>query len=95
PAVSAGGKAGPWLPWPKRQALAAALVSATGALDAVRLEQLAKIGGHFNQIAHAANITGTVADEVLDVAEDLRETLAELRERAQRLEELAREVTRR
>ncbi|WP_306358982.1 MULTISPECIES: MobC family plasmid mobilization relaxosome protein [unclassified Nocardia] len=93
--ASASGKAKPWLPWPKRQTLAALLVSATGALDEVRLEHLAKIGGNLNQIAHAANISGTVADEVLDTVEELRETLGELRERAARMEELAREVTRR
>ncbi|MBF6138257.1 MobC family plasmid mobilization relaxosome protein [Nocardia otitidiscaviarum] len=96
PATAAPGKAGkPWLPWPKRQTLAALLVSATGALDEVRLEHLAKIGGNLNQIAHAANISGTVADEVLDTVEELRETLGELRERAARMEELARDVTRR
>ncbi|MGY2025976.1 MobC family plasmid mobilization relaxosome protein [Nocardia gipuzkoensis] len=85
----------PWLPWPKRQALAALVVSATSALDAVRLEQLAKIGGHLNQIARAANIGGTIAEEILDVLADVRETMAELRERGARMEELAREVTRR
>jgi hypothetical protein len=99
PASSGGeagsGKSGPWLPWPKRQALAAALVSATGALDEVRLEQLSKIGSNLNQIAQAANIGGTVADEVLDTAAEVREAIAELRERAERLEELARQVTRR
>ncbi|WP_433635629.1 MobC family plasmid mobilization relaxosome protein [Nocardia sp. CA-120079] len=95
PAASSGSNSGPWLPWPKRKALAAALMSATGALDEVRLEQLAKIGNNLNQIAHAANISGTVADEILDTVADLREAIGELRERAERMEALAREATRR
>ncbi|MFE2962016.1 MobC family plasmid mobilization relaxosome protein [Nocardia tengchongensis] len=97
PASSKGDRSSdkPWLPWPQRKALSASLMSATGALDEVRLEQLAKIGGLLNQIAHAANIDGQVAEEVLEALEDLGETMAELRERAERMEELAREAVRR
>ncbi|MEU2258564.1 hypothetical protein ABZ540_35970, partial [Nocardia xishanensis] len=66
PSAAAAKDGKPWLPWPKRQALAGLLVSATSALDAIRLEQLAKIGGHFNQIARSANIGGTVDEDILE-----------------------------
>jgi hypothetical protein len=96
PAVaSSGGRSGPWLPWPKRQAIVAALLSATGALDEVRLQELGKIGGNLNQLAHAANISGTVGDELIDLTAELRETIAEIRKRAEEIEQLAREATRR
>ncbi|MGV9838037.1 MobC family plasmid mobilization relaxosome protein [Nocardia niigatensis] len=85
----------PWLPWPKRVAIRGELISATGALDGVRLEQLAKACGNLNQIAHAANVTGVVSEDVLETNAELRELVAELRERAERIEELAREVARR
>ncbi|MEV6073399.1 MobC family plasmid mobilization relaxosome protein [Nocardia sp. NPDC052001] len=86
---------GPWLPWPKRVALRGELISATGAMDAIRLEQLAKACGNLNQLAHAANVTGMVAEDILETNEELRETSAELRERAERIEELAQQVVRR
>ncbi|MGW5380729.1 MobC family plasmid mobilization relaxosome protein [Nocardia sp. NPDC003999] len=88
-------EAGPWLPWPKRKTLAGVLLSAAGAMDEVRVEHLAKIGGNLNQIAHAANITGTLADDIDDTLDQLRAVLDDLAVRATRLDELAREVTRR
>ena len=94
-AAASGGRSGPWLPWPKRQAIVAALLSATGALDEIRLQELAKIGGNVNQIAHSANISGAVGDELIDVLAELRETVAEIRKRAEEIEQLAREATRR
>ncbi|MFF0637798.1 MobC family plasmid mobilization relaxosome protein [Nocardia sp. NPDC004151] len=100
PASSKGDRSSdkPWLPWPQRKALSASLMSATGALDEVRLEQLAKIGSNLNQIAHVFNADGVASDEiaeVLEAVEELRETMTELRERAERMEELAREAVRR
>jgi hypothetical protein len=95
PASAGSGSGKPWLPWPKRQALAQVLVSATAALDEIRLAELAKIGGNLNQIAHAANIGGTVGEEILDVVAELREALGEVRERAETIEQLAKDVTRR
>lgn len=92
-ASSESGK--PWLSWPKRVAIREELVSATGSLDEVRLEQLAKTCGNLNQIAHAANVTGTVAEDVLETNAELRELIEDLRERAARIEELARQVVRR
>ncbi|WP_181724189.1 MobC family plasmid mobilization relaxosome protein [Nocardia gipuzkoensis] len=86
---------GPWLPWPKRKTLAGVLLSAAGAMDEVRVEHLAKIGGNLNQIAHAANITGTLAEEFEEVLAEHRALMADLAERAARMDELAREVTRR
>ena len=85
----------PWLPWPKRVAIRGELISATSALDAVRLEQLAKACGNLNQLTHAANVTGTVAEDIFETNEELRETSAELRERAERIEALAQQVVRR
>lgn len=96
PASSNGsGDGKPWLSWPKRVAIRGELISATGSLDAVRLEQLTKACGNLNQIAHAANVTGTVAEDVLETNAELRELVEDLRERAERIEEYAREVTRR
>lgn len=94
-AASSNGRRGPWLPWPKRQAIVATLLSATGALDEIRLQQLAKIGGNLNQIAHSANISGVAGDELIDVLAEVRETIAEIRQRAEEIEQLAREATRR
>ncbi|MEU4345345.1 MobC family plasmid mobilization relaxosome protein [Nocardia sp. NPDC023852] len=88
-------EAGPWLPWPKRKTLAGILLSAAGAMDEVRVEHLAKIGGNLNQIAHAAHVTGTLAEDIDDTLAQLRVVLEDLAARAARLDELAREVTRR
>ncbi len=88
-------EAGPWLPWPKRKTLASILLSAAGAMDEVRVEHLAKIGGNLNQIAHAANVTGTLAEEFDDTLAQLRVVLDDLAARAAHMDELAREVTRR
>lgn len=95
PSTSGSGSGKPWLPWPKRQALARVLTSATGALDEIRLQELAKIGGNVNQIAHSANVSGAVGDELIDVLAELREAIAEIRKRAEEIEQLAREATRR
>ncbi|WP_433717459.1 hypothetical protein ACQP2U_43935 (plasmid) [Nocardia sp. CA-084685] len=97
PASSKGDRSAdkPWLPWPQRKAVAAAVMSATGGLDEVRLEQLAPIHGLLNQIAHAANIDGEVAEDVTATMAQLRETMTELRERSERMEALAREAVRR
>lgn len=97
--VTKAGKARPWLPWPKRQALSQLLLSAASALHVVRLEQLSKIGSNINQIARLANSVGAVDPELaeeLDAAlDEFRELSAELSERGARIEKLAEDVTRR
>lgn len=93
--VSTRATSGPWLPWPQRREIVSALNSAASAMDMVRLHHVSKIGGNLNQIARAANITGTEAEELFEVLEALEAVAEDLRERAERIEELAREAARR
>lgn len=91
-----GKRSAPWLPWPKRQLLAGILVSATGALDEIRLHHLAKIGSNINQITHAMHSTGVLDEEEHGAAlAELRELMVEIRERSATMGQLARDVTRR
>jgi hypothetical protein len=48
---------GPWLPWAKRRALSAALLSAARSLHEVRLSELSHVGANLNQIARVAKRT--------------------------------------
>lgn len=86
---------GPWLPWPKRQGLQWALLSATAALDEIRLQELAHMGANLNQIAHSANVTGVLADDIDDTLAQWRETMEVLRATAAEVQQLAKDVTRR
>ncbi|WP_328664666.1 plasmid mobilization relaxosome protein MobC [Nocardia salmonicida] len=96
PATTKSGKARAWLTWPKRQALATLVLSATEALDMIRLQHLSKVGANLNQIARVANSNGVIsADEIHEVLDDVRELIDELRERATELQQLARDTTRR
>lgn len=97
--VTKSGKARPWLSWPKRLAMQRLLLSAASALHVMRLEQVAPVGSNINQIARIANSTGYLdpeRGEELDIAlEEWRALDAELRERGARIEQLAKDVTRR
>lgn len=97
PAATAkpGRKAGPWLAWPKRKALADTIVSLSGLLAEIVLRDLSHVGANLNQLTRAANIDGVVGEELGDVIEELADTVAEIRDRAERLEKLAKEVVRR
>ncbi|WP_159850541.1 MobC family plasmid mobilization relaxosome protein [Nocardia sp. CY41] len=87
---------GPWLPWAKRKALSAALLSAARSLHEVRLSELSHVGANLNQIARVANTHGVVdGDELGEVLEDLRELITDLGERAAAIEQLSRQVVRR
>ncbi|MBF6548857.1 MobC family plasmid mobilization relaxosome protein [Nocardia brasiliensis] len=87
---------GPWLPWAKRKALSASLLSAARSLHEVRLSELAHVGANLNQIARVANTHGAVdGDELGEVLADLRELIADLAERAAAIEELSRQAVRR
>ncbi|MGW4719706.1 MobC family plasmid mobilization relaxosome protein [Nocardia sp. NPDC004260] len=87
---------GPWLPWAKRKALSAALLSAARSLHEVRLSELGHVGANLNQIARVANTHGVVdGDELGEVLADLRELIADLGERAAAIEQLSRQVVRR
>jgi hypothetical protein len=93
-----GGAGVPWLPWAKRKALAAALLSAARSLHEVRLAELSHVGANLNQIARVANTHGVVdgdGDELGEVLADLRELIADLAGRAEAIEQLSREVVRR
>ncbi|MFI6225322.1 plasmid mobilization protein [Nocardia salmonicida] len=97
--VTKSGKARPWLTWPKRLALQRLLLSASSALHVLRLEQVAPVGSNLNQIARIANSTGYLdpeRGEELDIAlEEWRALDADMRERGARMEQLAKDVTRR
>ncbi|PPI89037.1 hypothetical protein C5E46_35310 [Nocardia nova] len=97
PAATAkpGRKAGPWLAWPKRKALADTIVSLSGLLAEIVLRDLSHVGANLNQLTRAANIDGVVGEELGDVIEELADTVAEIRDRAERLEKMAKEVVRR
>ncbi|TCJ88095.1 plasmid mobilization relaxosome protein MobC [Nocardia alba] len=96
PARTKSGKPRAWLTWPKRQALAALVLSATEALDMIRLQHLSKIGSNLNQLTRVANSNGVISsDEIGEVLDDVRELIDELRERATELQQLARDTTRR
>lgn len=87
---------GAWLPWKQRQALAAALLSATRALHEVRLSQLSHVGANLNQLARFANTNGVVDGEDLgEVLADLTELIEDLSKRAEEIEGLARQAVRR
>jgi len=86
---------GPWLPWPKRQALAQALLSATAAMDEVRLTELSHAGSNLNQIAHAAHVTGALADDMDDALAAIQNLATRLLSIAEEMESLAKEVVRR
>ncbi|MEU0876804.1 plasmid mobilization relaxosome protein MobC [Nocardia brasiliensis] len=75
-------------------AIVTALMEATGALDEVRLQELAPLGGNVNQIAHAANISGDVAEEALETFAEVRELMADLRMRAEEISATAKQVRR-
>lgn len=90
-----GRKGGPWLPWPKRQAIAAAIGSATRALHDIRLGELSHVGANLNQLTRAANIEGVVGEDLTEVIEDLATVVTELRERAEQMEAMVKEVVRR
>lgn len=91
-----GGSQGPWLPWAKRKALAAAAMSAARSLHELRLSALAHVGANLNQIARVANTHGVVdGDELEETLAELRELMAELSERAEVLEDLSRQAVRR
>ncbi|PXX52778.1 hypothetical protein DFR70_13026 [Nocardia tenerifensis] len=93
-----GGKAGakPWLPWPKRQVLQGILLSATSAMDTIRLRYLAHIGAGLDGLIHSAHVTGVLDSAELDEGlAQLRGVMTELSERAQRIEALAEDVVRR
>ncbi|MFE3990031.1 hypothetical protein ACFXPR_36615 [Nocardia tengchongensis] len=96
---SEGKSSGPWLPWPARRELVRSLNSAASAMDMMRLHHVKKIGGNLNRLVHLANIDELVSDEVLDQLPDLINELwavaEDLRERAEKLEEYAREASRR
>jgi len=95
-ATTKSGKPRAWLTWPKRQALATLVLSATEAMDMIRLQHLSKIGSNLNQIARVANSNGVISsDEIYEVLDDVRELIDELRERATELQQLARDTTRR
>ncbi len=87
---------GPWLPWAKRKALAAALLSASRSMHEVRLAELSHVGANLNQLARVANTHGVVdGDELCEVLADLQELIADLAERAESIEQLSRQVVRR
>ncbi|WP_324189839.1 MobC family plasmid mobilization relaxosome protein (plasmid) [Nocardia farcinica] len=91
-----GRSEGPWLPWAKRKALSATLLSAARSLHEVRLSELSHIGANLNQIARVANTHGVVdGDELGEVLADLRELITDLGERAAAMEQLARQAVRR
>ncbi|MFG3525093.1 MobC family plasmid mobilization relaxosome protein [Nocardia nova] len=85
----------PWLPWPKRQALAYQLGTAARVLNDIRLEELSHVGANLNQLTRAANIDGVVGEELAEVIGDLSKLVAEIRERAEDIEAMAKEVVRR
>lgn len=90
------GAQGPWLPWAKRKAVAATLMSAARSLHEVRLSALAHIGANINQLARVANTHGVIeVDELEEALADLRELMADLSERAETMEQLARQAVRR
>lgn len=95
PAAGKGAPRPARLPLATFNAVMTELMEASGAMDEVRLQELSKIGGNINQIAHAANITGFVAEEVSETLAELRETMAELREGAKLIVDLAAQVARR
>ena len=87
---------GPWLPWSKRKALAATLMSAARALHELRLSELSHVGANLNQIARVANTHGVVdGDELSEALADLRELIADLGHRAEEIEALSRQAVRR
>ena len=91
-----GRSEGPWLPWAKRKALAAALLSAARSLHEVRLSELSHVGANLNQIARVANTHGVVdGDELSEALADLRELIADLEHRAEEIEGLSRQAVRR
>lgn len=95
-ATTKSGKPRAWLTWPKRQALATLVLSATEALDMIRLQHLSKVGANLNQLARVANSNGVISpDEIGEVLDDVRELIDELRERSTELEQLARDTVRR
>ncbi|MEU4345582.1 hypothetical protein AB0H00_30750 [Nocardia sp. NPDC023852] len=100
PVAAASSKdGGPWLPWPQRREVVRSLLSASSALDMMRLHHVSKIGGNLNRLVHLANIDGVVPEELYEelftVSEELAAVAEDLRERAERLEELARKAARR
>lgn len=95
PSRTKSGKVRAWLSWPKRQAVAASVWSATNALDMIRLHHLSKVGSNLNQLTREFHTTGGISEEIVDVLADVRELIDELRERAEELSTLAREVVRR
>ncbi|MGW4094820.1 hypothetical protein [Nocardia sp. NPDC004750] len=100
PVAAASSKdGGPWLPWPQRREVVRSLLSASSALDMMRLHHVSKIGGNLNRLVHLANIDGAVPEELYEelftVSEELAAVAEDLRERAERLEELAQKAARR
>ncbi|OBA47022.1 hypothetical protein A5780_34520 [Nocardia sp. 852002-20019_SCH5090214] len=90
-----GRKSGPWLPWPKRKALADAILSGASALSLIVLRELSHTEANINQIARAVNITEVAPEELPEVLAELQETMAEIRDLSERMEAMAKEVVRR
>ncbi|MFI5783726.1 MobC family plasmid mobilization relaxosome protein [Nocardia sp. NPDC051570] len=85
----------PRMPLAMFRAVVRALMSATAALDEVRRQELAPLGNNVNQMTRAANVTGQLAEEVLETLGEVREVTTEVRERAERIEQMAARVARR